>query len=52
MFTLQRVIQKTAYNGTDFIPFSKPKFFCEMRIEYGHLYFFAKIFICKDILFI
>jgi hypothetical protein len=38
-------MQKMAYNGTDFMPFSKPKFFCEMRMEYGQWYCFAKIFI-------
>lgn len=25
--------QNAAYNGTDFMPFSKPKFFAEIRIE-------------------
>lgn len=25
--------QNTAYNGIDFIPFSKPKFFAEIRME-------------------
>ena len=34
LFYLQVVMQKTAYSGTDFIPFSNPKFFCEIRIEY------------------
>lgn len=37
-------IQKAAYNGTDFILFSIPKFFDETRIEYDGLYFSANIF--------
>jgi len=35
-------IQKTAYKGTDFILFSNPKFFLEIRIAYSDLYFSMK----------
>jgi hypothetical protein len=35
-------IQKTAYKGTDFIRFSNPKFFLEIRIAYSDLYFSIK----------
>jgi len=35
-------MQKTAYKGTDFMLFSKPKFFFEMRIAYSALYFSIK----------
>jgi hypothetical protein len=31
-------MQNTEYSGTDFMAFSKPKFFDEMRIEYAGLY--------------
>jgi hypothetical protein len=30
-------MQNTAYRGTDFMLFSKPKFFFEMRMPYLHL---------------
>lgn len=31
------LIQNVAYNGTDLILLSNPKFFCEIRIEYAGL---------------
>ncbi|MDR2204808.1 MAG: hypothetical protein LBE36_01425 [Flavobacteriaceae bacterium] len=30
-------MQKTAYKGTDFMPFSKLKFLAEMSMEYGNI---------------
>ena len=35
-------MQNTAYKGTDFILFLKPKFLLEMRIAYSDLYFSIK----------
>jgi hypothetical protein len=32
-------MQKAAYNGTDLIPFSNPKFLADTLIEYFGLYF-------------
>lgn len=37
-------MQKTAYNGTDFMLFSNPKFLADMRIAYLGLTSFIYVF--------
>ena len=50
-FYLKYYIKNVAYNGTDFILFSNPKFLLEIRIAYSDLYCFIKEFKLFALLF-